>query len=86
MDKNAEKMIASAEKLPNGRKLRDNYDALRALSKSEEVKKLIAQMSPEEISGLQNANGNDAAEQLRKILASPAGRELVKKVAGITGV
>lgn len=86
MEKKAKKIIASAEKLPNGKKLTDNYGALKALAGSEEVKKLVSQMSGEELSALSNAGGADTAEMLKKLLSSSAGRELVKKVSEITGV
>ena len=86
MEKNAKKIIASAEKLPNGKKLTDNYGALKALAQSEDVKKIVSKMNGEEISALWEGNGADAAEKLKKLLSSPAGRELVKKVSEITGV
>ena len=86
MEKNAKKIIASAEKLPNGKKLTDNYEALKALAQSEDVKKLVSKMNGEEISALWEGNGADAAEKLKKLLSSTAGRELVKKVSEITGV
>ena len=86
MEKNAKKIIASAEKLPNGKKLTDNYGALKALAQSEDVKKLVSKMNGEEISALWEGNGADAAEMLKKLLSSSSGRELVKKVSEITGV
>ena len=86
MEKNAKKIISSAEKLPNGKKLTDNYGALKALAQSDEVRKLISKMNTDELSALQDGNGADAAEKLKKLLSSPAGRELVKKVSEITGV
>ena len=68
MEKNAKKIIASAEKLPNGKKLTDNYGALKALAQSEDVKKLVSKMNGEEISALWEGNGADAAEKLKKLL------------------
>ena len=86
MEKKAGKMISSAEKLPNGKKLTDNYEALNALSQSEEIKKLIAKLNKSDIASLQDVSGELAAEKLKKLIASPEGRELVKKVSEITGI
>ena len=86
MEKNARKIAASAEKLPNGKKLTENYGKLKALAESEEGKRLVASMNEADLSNLGKAGGGDAAEMLKRLLASPEGRELVKKVAGATGL
>lgn len=85
-EKNAKKIIASAEKLPNGKKLTENYGALKALAQSDEVKRLISKMDGEELSSLQDGNAASAAEKLKKLLSSREGRELVKKVSEVTGI
>ena len=86
MENNAKKLISSAERLKNGKQLTENYGALKALAESEEVKNLIAKMGEGELSQITQGGGKDAAENLKKLLSSPEGRELVKKVAKATGI
>ncbi len=86
MEKNAKKLVSSAEKMSGSRRLTENYAALKSLAESEEARALISGMNSEDLASLGSVNGKNAASELKRILSTPEGRALVKKIAGITGI
>lgn len=93
MEKNAKKLAKSAEKLPNGKKLADNLGRLLEFAESAEGKRLIASLGKSGTDNVERAaqalnsgKTDAAAAMLKTLLSTPEGRELVKKIAGITGI
>ena len=84
MEKNAKNMVASAEKLAGNRAITENYARLKSLAESPEVRRLVSNLSEEDISAL-GKNSEQAAQKIKQLLSGAEGKALVRKVAEITG-